>query len=104
SVSGKPGDVLEYCIRYVNIGVEAVRDVRVSDPIPFFAEAKAGSYHCDAVVGDIYWVDSDGNAHCLTYAEDTDEGRLDAGIVYVSAELELDPGKDGLVCYRARIR
>ncbi|NPA76426.1 MAG: hypothetical protein GXN93_01580, partial [Candidatus Diapherotrites archaeon] len=29
SVSGKPGDVLEYCIRYVNIGVEAVRDVRV---------------------------------------------------------------------------
>ena len=101
SVAGAPGDVLEYCIRYRNVGTEAVRDVVISDPVPFFAEALPNAYNDP---GAIYWRGMDGTGHILTADTDADAGAIEAGVVRVQAESSLPPGKGGLVCYRVRIR
>jgi uncharacterized repeat protein (TIGR01451 family) len=36
--TGKPGDELEYCIDYANLGVETITDVVITDPVPFFTD------------------------------------------------------------------
>jgi len=109
NVSGKPGDELEYCIEYRNIGSSAVSEVKIQDPVPFFAEAvgEPDPYRCGSESGDIYWRDAAGGVHCLDFdADDGDNGELSAegGVVYVRTEATLEPGERGLVCYRVRIR
>jgi len=101
SVDGAPGDVLEYCIAYTNIGSDAVTDVKISDPVPFFADALADAYGAGKA---IYWKDATGAVHWLTASSDGDAGTIASGILEVRAEARLDPGEEGLVCYRVQIR
>ena len=101
SVDGAPGDVLEYCIAYTNIGSDAVTDVKISDPVPFFADALADAF---GVGKTIYWKDAAGVVHWLTASSDGDAGTIASGILEVQAEATLSPGEGGLVCYRVRIR
>ena len=101
SVSGAPGDVLEYCIAYTNIGSDAVTNVVIHDPVPFFADALPNAFGAGKA---IYWKDAGGSAHWLTADGGDDEGAIAAGILEVQAEATLGPGQGGLVCYRVRIR
>ncbi|RTI01442.1 hypothetical protein CSW29_04165 [Thermus scotoductus] len=81
SVQGKPGEVLEYCILYRNLGTETLMQVEVTDPIPFFTDYIPGSLtHNGSPAGDA-----------------TD------GIVKILVG-DLPPGGGGEVCYRVRIR
>ncbi len=41
---GRPGEILEYRIRYRNPGTEPVFEVYLSDPVPFFAELVQDAY------------------------------------------------------------
>ena len=101
SVEGAPGNVLEYCIGYQNVGTDAVTSVVISDPVPFFSIALSDAY---GVGRAIYWRDAARVEHYLTAASGDDAGEIDAGVVRVRAESSLPPGKGGLVCYRVRIR
>jgi len=109
-VLAAPGEVLEYCIRYQNIGSGPVERVEISDPVPFFAEAvdDPDPYTCsDQQQGDIYWKDASGDVHCLRFsAGDGDAGELrgEPAVLVVRAEASLAPGQAGLVCYRVRVQ
>ena len=100
SAGGRPGDVLEYCIRYRNTGAENVTQVAISDPVPFFSDMVLGVYNGK----DILWHDAAGATHELTAAADGDEGELGSGLVKVHAEATLQPGAGGEVCYRVELR
>ena len=41
---GEPGDVLEYCISYQNLGTQTLTQTRFSDPVPFFTTFEADAY------------------------------------------------------------
>ncbi len=81
NVQGKPGEVLEYCILYRNLGTETLTQVKVTDPIPFFTDYITGS------------LTHNGNP----------AGNVTGGIVEVSVGT-LTPGAGGQICYRVRIR
>ncbi|WP_457629188.1 lamin tail domain-containing protein [Oceanithermus sp.] len=101
-VEGKPGDVLEYCISYRNIGSENVTDVVISDPIPFFSDFLYGAYTSNT---DILWYEASGSNQNLTAdPSDGDAGKVESGIVSVTAESTLEPGQGGKVCYQVKIR
>lgn len=89
NVSGNPGDVLEYCIAYRNLSTQAITQVVVSDPVPFFTNYVAGSLSL--------------NGTGLTDAADADAGQVVAGVVKVQVGT-LAPGGNGQVCYRVQIR
>ena len=101
NVSGRPGDVLEYCIAYTNAGSATITDVALTDPVPFFADPEPDAYGPDQ---DIYWRAASGTVTYLTAASDADNGELTSGLLTVQLEASLDPGLGGLVCYRVRIQ
>ncbi len=96
---GKPGDVLEYCITYQNLGTETLTQTQFSDPVPFFTSFETDAYGAGQ---DIQWTDDD----TVTYLSATtgdDAGELNGGVVQVAIG-EVDAGEAGEVCYRVRIR
>lgn len=86
---GKPGETLEYCITYTNVGQVAVSNVIVSDPVPFFTTFLPGSITL--------------NAATLTDGLDGDAGEIILNIITVRVGT-VAPGASGIVCYRVNIQ
>ncbi|WP_050802017.1 hypothetical protein [Thermus sp. CCB_US3_UF1] len=97
---GRPGDILEYCIAYRNLGTSPVGSFTLTDPVPFFTnpESSVGDYGNRA----IRWVQG-GTTSFLTAAQDGDAGEIVGGVVRVLVG-SLGPGGEGEVCYRVRVR
>ena len=105
AVAARPGDVLEYCIDYVNDGTDSVQSVEINDPVPFFADVIADAYDSDPGADEtLLWTDASGTVHRLSAAADADAGEWVAGLVTLRAETLLQPGAGGAVCYRVRVR
>ena len=96
SASGKPGEVLEYCIAFRNLGTAAVTDFVLTDPIPFFTDLWPYGPSQDVKL-------TFGTTTYLTAASDSDQGEVVGGVVRVALGT-LGPGAYGEVCYQARIR
>ncbi|ADH64645.1 conserved repeat domain protein [Allomeiothermus silvanus DSM 9946] len=88
SISGKPGEVLEYCIAYRNQGTQAVTQVVITDPIPFFSAYVTGSLRLNGTI--------------LTDGADADAGEVSSGLVVVRVG-SVSAGGQGEVCYRVKI-
>lgn len=88
NISGKPGDVLEYCITYHNLGTQAVTQVVIHDPIPFFSLYVNGSLRL--------------NGGTLTDSSDNDAGEVSGGLVEVRVG-SVSAGGEGEVCYKVLI-
>lgn len=94
AISGRPGDTLEYCITYRNLGTDPITQTRVTDAIPFFTVYLPGSITL--------------NGNPLTDAADTDRGEFSTGAIRVWAGNTnpvgtVLPGELGVVCYRVTI-
>ncbi|MFN3368663.1 MAG: hypothetical protein ACK4ZX_04560, partial [Thermus sp.] len=100
TAQGKPGEILEYCIAYRNLGTRPVMDFLLSDPVPFFTEAltSVADYGGKA----IRWTHG-GTTQYLTAQTGDDEGEVAGGLVRVAVGT-VGPGEMGEVCYRVRIR
>ncbi|MCL6568306.1 MAG: hypothetical protein K6T35_05370 [Meiothermus silvanus] len=88
NISGKPGEVLEYCIAYRNQGTQAVTQVVITDPIPFFSAYVTGSLRLNGTI--------------LTDGADADAGEVSSGLVVVRVG-SVSAGGQGEVCYRVKI-
>ena len=100
SSSGKPGEVLEYCIVTQNIGNANVTRLAFSDNVPSSTTAQSGAYGAGK---DIRVVLPSGTSYA-TFAADGDAGQLSAGAVSVNLPtLTLTPGQSFTVCFRATI-
>lgn len=86
---GRPGEVLEYCISYQNLGSSPITSVVITDPIPFFTLYQPGSLRL--------------NGNPLTEAADADPGEVSGGVVRVGVG-NLTPGAGGSVCYQVQVR
>ncbi len=93
SVSGRPDDVLEYCIQTRNEGTGTLTNITVRDPVPFFTMFVAGSIRL--VIG--------ASTTTLTDAIDADAGELNGNEVIVRIA-SLAAGATADVCYQVRIR
>ncbi|BDB11143.1 hypothetical protein TthTMY_08820 [Thermus thermophilus] len=97
---GRPGEVLEYCVAYRNLGTAPVSQFLLTDPIPFFTDPlpSVPDYGGKA----IRW--SHGSATLyLTASPADDAGEISGGVVRVEVG-NVGPGEAGEVCYRAQIR
>ncbi|MGC8904601.1 right-handed parallel beta-helix repeat-containing protein [Thermus sp.] len=97
---GRPGDVLEYCVAYRNLGTLPVSQFVLTDPVPFFADPllSVADYGDQAIrfttpAGTLY----------LTADADADAGEIASSLVRVRVGT-LGPGESGEVCYRVQIR
>jgi len=89
SGAGRPGEVLEYCIAYQNLGSQPITGVVLTDPIPFFTLYQAGSLRLGGTP--------------LTEAADSDPGEVSGGVVRVQIG-NLAAGAGGSVCYRVQVK
>jgi len=96
SASGKPGEVLEYCIAFRNLGTAAVTGFALTDPIPFFTDLWPYGPSQDIKL-------TTGTTTYLTAAPGDDQGEVVGGVVRVALGT-LGPGAYGEVCYQAKIR
>lgn len=103
SGSGKPGDVLEYCITTTSIGSGVATNLRFADTVPSNTTFLAGGF---GLAGqDIRYTDPVGQTQYLTAAADGDAGVLTSGRVYVNgAPARLEPGQKYQVCFRTTIK
>lgn len=98
--SGKPGEVLEYCIAYRNLGTEPVSSFTLSDPVPFFTDplTSVADYGNRA----IKWTHGS-TTHYLTAQSGDDAGEIQGGLVRVEVG-SVGSGEMGEVCYQVRVR
>ena len=97
---GRPGEVLEYCVAYRNLGTAPVSQFVLTDPVPFFTDPlpSVPDYGGKA----IRW--SHGSATLyLTASQGDDAGEVSGGVVRVEVG-NVGPGEAGEVCYRVQIR
>jgi len=105
NVSGKPGDVLEYCIVYLNVGIANISNITITDPVPFFADVVVDAYDNDPAADEtLLWNDASGGEQRLSAPADADAGELASGQMTLRAEGVLSPGAGGKVCYRIQVR
>jgi uncharacterized repeat protein (TIGR01451 family) len=98
--SGKPGEVLEYCIVTQSIGNANVTKLAFSDNVPTNTTAQSGAYGAGK---DIQILLPSGTSYA-TFAADNDAGELSAGAVSVNLPtLTLTSGQSFTVCFRATI-
>jgi uncharacterized repeat protein (TIGR01451 family) len=97
---GRPGEVLEYCVAYSNLGTAPLTQFLLSDPVPFFTDplASVGDYGGKA----IRWTHGTTTLH-LTAGSGDDAGEVAGGLVRVAVGT-VSPGEGGEVCYRVQIR
>lgn len=101
STSGKPGDVLEYCIATKNAGSASVSRINFADPLPANTNFVTGAYGDGR---DIRVTTTAGTAY-YTAAQDTDPAAVASGrVTYAAGDLTLAPGQSFTVCFRASIR
>ncbi|WP_053043526.1 lectin-like domain-containing protein [Thermus filiformis] len=100
TAQGRPGDVLEYCIAYRNLGTLPVTQFVLTDPVPFFTDPllSVADYGGRA----IQWTHG-GSPSYLTANSGDDAGEIASGIVRVTVGT-LGPGEEGEVCYRVQVR
>lgn len=98
NIAGKPGDTLEYCIAFRNLGTTNLTNAILSDPVPFFTNFVSGSLRLGSTT--------------LSDAIDLDVGEFLSGSNFIRVRLgtllastfTLAPGATGTVCYRVTIR
>ncbi|APD10561.1 DUF11 domain-containing protein [Thermus brockianus] len=100
AAQGRPGEHLEYCIAYQNLGTAPVSAFTLSDPVPFFTDPLTAvpDYNNRA----IRWTHGTTTLH-LTAQTGDDAGEIQGGLVRVVVGT-VNPGEAGEVCYRVRIR
>lgn len=102
SSSGKPGDVLEYCIKTSNIGSLNATNIRFGDTVPDSTTFLVGAYGAGK---DIHVTTSTGTDVYYTAAQDADQGVLLNGRVTVNGgSFVLQPQQNFTICFRATIR
>ncbi len=97
---GSPGDVLEYCISYENIGINPLNNVQMSDPLPYFTSFESDGYDTGAGDQSIQWTAA--STTLLSQAQDVDVGSFDNSFVWLSVGT-VAPGATGSLCYKASI-
>ncbi|GGS35520.1 DUF7933 domain-containing protein [Deinococcus knuensis] len=111
--TGGVGEVLEYCVNYLNQGVGTLSEVVMTDPVPFFTAPQLDGYlpgqgvrwvrGVAAQPGQTATPGTDSNN--LTSAADTDPGNLSVTPGRLSVVIgTLAGGEQGTVCYRVKIR
>ncbi|GGR58198.1 hypothetical protein GCM10008959_19950 [Deinococcus seoulensis] len=111
--TGGVGEVLEYCVNYLNQGVGTLSEVVMTDPVPFFTAPQLDGYlpgqgvrwvrGVAAQPGQTATPGTDSNN--LTSAADTDPGSLSVTPGRLSVVIgTLAGGEQGTVCYRVKIR
>jgi uncharacterized repeat protein (TIGR01451 family) len=93
AASGKPSEILEYCITFINNSTDILTNVVIRDPLPFFTTFVNGTLSLTL----------SGTTTILTQAADADAGEVVAGLVTVRVT-SLAAGQRGQVCYRASIQ
>jgi uncharacterized repeat protein (TIGR01451 family) len=93
SVSGKPNEILEYCISFTNNSTGTVSNIIIRDTIPFFTNFISASLVLTLA----------GSSTVLTAALDADAGEFSGGVIVVRVS-SLSTGQRGQVCYRASIQ
>lgn len=102
SATGKPGDILEYCIVTKNRGSAGAKDITFVDPIPANTAFVMGSY---GQAKDIKYINPANKVSYLTAKADQDIGEVLKGRVLVKPQgLTLAPGQRFSVCFRAVIK
>ena len=100
--SGKPGDVLEYCITTSNVGSGVATNLRFADAVPANTSFQLGGYGLSGQ--DIRYTGPVG-VRLLSAADDGDPASLSGGRVLVSGiPSRLEPGQQYQVCFRTTIR
>ena len=97
---GIPGDVLEYCISYQNIGVNALENVSMSDPLPYFTSFNTDAYDNGAGDQSIEWQAA--TTRLLTAAADADAASFDGQFVWLTVGT-VQAGETGSLCYQVSI-
>ncbi|WP_189089416.1 DUF11 domain-containing protein [Deinococcus ruber] len=98
--TGRPGDVLEYCITTTNTGGASATKLSFSDAVPSNTSAQTGGYGAGK---DIHVTTVAGTTD-LTFAADGDAGQLGGGAISVNLpSLVLAPTQAFSVCFRAII-
>ena len=97
---GRPGEVLEYCVAYRNLGTAPVSLVVLTGPAPFSTEPlPSGPDYGGRGIRR-----SHGSATLyLTASQGDDAGEVSGGVVRVEVG-NVGPGEAGEVCYRVQIR
>ncbi|MEJ5336865.1 MAG: DUF11 domain-containing protein [Thermus sp.] len=98
TAQAKPGEVLEYCITYRNLGTAPVTNLTLADPIPFFSDLVLGAYGGK----ELRWTHGS-TVQDLTAAQDGDAGHVAGGVVYLLVGT-VNPGESGGLCYRVQVR
>ena len=95
--TGKPGDVLEYRIRYRNAGSAQISEVQVSDPVPFFTalvqDAYDGTFEAQVICPDGTSVG----------VEQADPNTVTADVMTTCTITEVLAGEQGELRFRVRI-
>lgn len=101
---GKPGDVLEYRVSYVNSGTANATALVIADPVPSNTTAQPNGYGTDGTgkaLG-LRWVVGAAAPTLLTSAAADDAGSLDTALTLNVGTVV--PGASGNVSFRAVIR
>jgi uncharacterized repeat protein (TIGR01451 family) len=93
AASGKPGEILEYCVAFINNSTGTLTNLVIRDSLPFFTIFVAGSLNL--TLGGI--------TTPITETIDADAGEVVSSIVTVRVA-SLLAGQGGQVCYRASIQ
>ena len=102
AVSGKPGDVLEYCIKTSNLGSAYAANITFGDNVPANTVFLLGGFGAGQ---DIHVTTSTGVDLYYTAAQDTDAGALVNNRVTVNGgSFILQPQQNFTVCFRATIQ
>lgn len=101
-VNARPGEPVLYTVAYINVGLDYVKEVVLSDPISPLCDFFPGQFGGK----DILWQKPDGTTVYLTAAVDTDEGSVENKILYVrmGSTLQIPAGSNGIIQYYVTIK
>jgi uncharacterized repeat protein (TIGR01451 family) len=96
-----PGQVLEYCIQYQNIGTEVLSSADISDPIPYFTQFLLDAYDSGSGDQTISWYNGV-TTSLLSAADDSDAGDVSSGFIRVQIG-NVEAAELGKVCYQVSV-
>lgn len=95
----RPGDTLQYCLRFENLGSSGVTDLSLNDPLPPNTQPDLSGYGPGLGVQ----LTRAGGVRTYTSAADADAGRLDAGGLRLTVGATAG-GEVGWACFRVTLR